>query len=450
MIDVPLLRRFVLLALVVGFPPASARAQNVARMDAIVRSYVDDKTFMGAVLVARDGNVLLSRGYGQANLEWQIPNTPTTKFRLGSLTKQFTAAAVLLLEERGKLKIDDLVKVHMPDAPAAWGGITIFHLLTHTSGIPNFTALPEYRQMQVFDTPVVEIVAKTRDKPLEFVPGDRMNYSNSGYVLLGYLIEQISGQSYAQFVTENLFAPLGMTDSGYDSNASVIARRASGYAPGANGPVNAGFIHMSIPHAAGALYSTAEDLLRWEQGLFGGKIMSAASLRKMTTPFKNGYALGLAVTTVDGRQRISHNGGIEGFNTALDYYPESKIVVLALSNLNGPAADQIAAQLGKSAHGEAVVLTSERKEITLPPQVLERYAGSYVFRPGLDMVVTVEDGRLMTQLGPQPKVPIFPESATSFFARVVNAQIEFKLDAAGKVTALVLRQGPASLEAPRK
>src|SRR6185369_10807749 len=163
----------------------------------------------------------------QANLEWQIPNTPTTKFRLGSLTKQFTAAAVLLLEERGKLKIDDLVKVHMPDAPAAWGGITIFHLLTHTSGIPNFTALPEYRQMQVFDTPVVEIVAKTRDKPLEFVPGDRMNYSNSGYVLLGYLIEQISGQSYAQFVTENLFAPLGMTDSGYDSNASVIARRAS-------------------------------------------------------------------------------------------------------------------------------------------------------------------------------------------------------------------------------
>jgi len=357
---------------------------------------------------------------------------------------------VLLLEERGKLKIDDLVKVHMPDAPAAWGGITIFHLLTHTSGIPNFTALPEYRQMQVFDTPVVEIVAKTRDKPLEFVPGDRMNYSNSGYVLLGYLIEQISGQSYAQFVTENLFAPLGMTDSGYDSNASVIARRASGYAPGANGPVNAGFIHMSIPHAAGALYSTAEDLLRWEQGLFGGKILSAASLRKMTTPFKNGYALGLAVTTVDGRQRISHNGGIEGFNTALDYYPESKIVVLALSNLNGPAADQIAAQLGKSAHGEAVVLTSERKEITLPPQVLERYAGSYVFRPGLDMVVTVEDGRLMTQLGPQPKVPIFPESATSFFARVVNAQIEFKLDAAGKVTALVLRQGPASLEAPRK
>jgi CubicO group peptidase (beta-lactamase class C family) len=425
-------------------------AQDVARLDAIVRSYVDDKRFMGSVLVARDGNVLLSKGYGQANLEWQLPNTPTTKFRLGSLTKQFTAAAVLLLEERGKLKTDDLVRVHLPDAPAAWGGITVFHLLTHTSGIPNFTALPEYRQMQPFDTPVVEIVARTRDKPLEFVPGERMNYSNSGYVLLGYLIEKISGQSYAQFVTENIFTPLGMKDSGYDSNAAVIVRRASGYTPGPNGPVNAGFIHMSIPHAAGALYSTTEDLLRWEQALFGGRILSAASVRKMTTPFKNDYALGLAVTTVNGRTRISHNGGIEGFNTSLDYYPESKVVVLALANLNGPAADQITAQLGKSVHGETVVLTSERKEITLPPQVLERYAGSYALRPGVDMVVTVEGGRLMTQLGPQPKVPIFAESATSFFARVVDAQIEFRTDAAGKVTALVLRQGPANIEAPRK
>jgi CubicO group peptidase (beta-lactamase class C family) len=419
-------------------------------MDAIVRSYVDDNRFMGAVLVARDGNVLLSKGYGRANLEWQLPNTPTTKFRLGSLTKQFTAAAALLLEERGKLKTDDLVKVHLPDAPAAWGGITIFHLLTHTSGIPNFTALPEYRQRQLFDTPVVEIVARTRDKPLEFVPGERMNYSNSGYVLLGYLIERISGQSYAQFVTENIFSPLEMKDSGYDSNAAVIARRASGYTPGPHGPVNAGFIHMSIPHAAGALYSTAEDLLRWEQALFGGRILSAASVRKMTTPFKNDYALGLAVTAVDGRRRISHGGGIEGFNTSLAYYPESKVVVLALANLNGPAADQITAQLGKSVHGDTVVLTSERKEITLPPQVLQRYAGSYALRPGVDMVVTVEDGRLMTQLGPQPKVPIFPESATSFFARVVDAQIEFRMDAAGQVTALVLRQGQANLEAPRK
>jgi hypothetical protein len=156
------------------------------------------------------------------------------------------------------------------------------------------------------------------------------------------------------------------------------------------------------------------------------------------------------VTAVDGRPRISHSGGIEGFNTSLAYYPESKVMVLALANLNGPAADQITALLGKSVHGDTVVLTSERKEITLPPQVLQRYAGSYALRPGVDMVVTVEDGRLMTQLGLQPKVPIFPESPTSFFAKVVDAQIEFRTDAAGQVTALVLHQGTANLEAPRK
>ncbi len=444
-------RRFVLLALVACLPPASASAQDVARMDAIVRSHAEGKTFMGAVLVARDGNVLLSKGYGQANLEWQIPNTPTTKFRLGSLTKQFTAAAVLLLEERGKLKTDDLVKVHMPDAPAAWSGITIFHLLTHTSGIPNFTALPEYRQMQPFDTPVVEIVARTRDKPLEFVPGERMNYSNSGYVLLGYLIEKNQRPELrAVRDGEHLHAA---------GNEGLGLRLERGRDRAARQRVFAGprwarecrvHPHEHSARRGRAVFHRPRTCCAGNRGCSAASSCPPASVQKMTTPFKNDYAFGLAVTAVDGRRRISHSGGIEGFNTSLAYYPESKVVVVALANLNGPAADQIAAQLGKSAHGEPVVLTSERKEITLPPQVLERYAGSYALRPGLDMVVTVEDGRLMTQLGPQPKVPIFPESATSFFAKVVDAQIEFKMDAAGKVTALVLRQGPANLEAPRK
>jgi hypothetical protein len=394
---------------------------------------------------------------------------------------------------------------------------------------------------------VADIVATFRDKPLEFAPGERMNYSNSGYILLGYLIEKISGQSYEQFVKDNIFTPLGMKDSGYDSNSAVIARRASGYTPGPGGLTNAGFVHMSIPHGAGALYSTTEDLLRWEQGLFGGKLLSAASLKKMTTPYKNDYAFGVTVQTVDGRQRIWHNGAIEGFNTSMAYYPASKVATIVLANVNGPAPDQMTAQLGKLGHGDAVLLTSERKELKLPretlaayvgtyelaPQVrimmtldgdqlmtqlsgqpklpvfaetdssfflkivdaqltfekdsrgavaavvlhqngreqraarisdtvaerkavavsskvLERYVGSYAFRPGVDMVVTLEGDQLMTQLGPQPKLQIFPESETAFFAKVVDAQIEFKADATGKVTALVLHQGPANIEAPRK
>jgi len=334
-------------------------AQDVSRMDQVVRTYVP-RQFMGSVLVARGNEVLLSKGYGSANLEWDIPNTPVTKFRLGSLTKQFTAASILLLEERGKLKVDDPIKKYLPDAPVAWDKITIFNLLTHTAGIPNFTSFPDYASTEPFPTTAEKLVARFRDKPLEFEPGERWNYSNSGYVLLGYLIEKISGQTYEKFVQENIFAPLAMKDSGYDSNSAVTSHRAAGCSRSQNGPVNAGFIHMSIPHAAGALYSTTEDLLRWEHGLFGGKLVSTASLEKMTTPFKNDYAFGLGVRTTNGRKVIDHNGSIEGFNTVLAYYPESKVTVVALANLEGPAVAEIATKLGLLAHGEVVRLPSWR------------------------------------------------------------------------------------------
>src|SRR5262245_11585088 len=323
----------ILRALAVLLVATSSFAQEAARLDQVVQTYVDNKTFMGSVIVARGADVLLSKGYGSANLEWDIPNTPATKFRLGSITKQFTAASILLLGERGKLKLDDPLKLYMPDAPASWDRITIFNLLTHTSGIPNFTALPEYRALQVVDTPVLKTIGEVRDKPLDFFPGEKMSYSNSGYIVLGYVIEKISGGSYEKFVQDNIFAPLGMKDSGYDSNTAIIPHRASGYVPSPNGPVNAGYIHMSIPHAAGALYSTTEDLLRWEQALFGGKIVSAESLRKMTTPFKNNYALGVTVQTANGKTAIQHGGGIDGFNTFLSYCPDDKLTVTVLGNV---------------------------------------------------------------------------------------------------------------------
>ena len=232
-------------------------------MDQIVTSYVTSGKFMGSVLVARGDQILLNKGYGSANLEWNIPNDPSTKFRLGSLTKQFTAASILLLEERGKLSVSDPVKKYLPDAPAAWDKITLYNLLTHTSGIPSFTGFPDYAESEPFATTPANLVARFRDKPLEFEPGTKWNYSNSGYALLGYLIEKVSGESYADFVQKNIFTPLGMKDSGYDSASAIIPHRASGYVAGPQGRENAGFIHMSVPFAAGALYSTTEDLLKW-------------------------------------------------------------------------------------------------------------------------------------------------------------------------------------------
>ncbi len=427
----------------------SSFAQDATRMEEVVQTYVRDKTFMGAVLVARGSDVILNKGYGSANLEWDVPNTPATKFRLGSITKQFTAAAILLLAERGKLTLDDPIRKHVPDAPAAWDAITIFHLLTHTSGIPNFTSLPDYKTLKLEDTPVAKTIVSVRDKPLEFVPGERMSYSNSGYLVLGYVIERVTGASYEKFVTDNIFTPLGMKDSGYDSNAAVIARRASGYMPSPNGPVNAGFVHMSIPHAAGALYSTTGDLLRWEQGLFGGKVISPASLARMTSPFKSDYGLGVAVRTVNGRKMVQHGGGIDGFNTFLAYYPDDKLTVAVLANLNGEAPTQLAAKLADLAYGGVVQLPSERKEITLPAATLAKYVGTYEVAPGVNMMMRLVGDRLTTQLTGQQQIPAFAESETKFFLKVVDAQVEFFMDPSGTVTHAVMYQNGRERKVPR-
>jgi CubicO group peptidase (beta-lactamase class C family) len=424
-------------------------APDKARMEQVIQSFVSNKQFMGSVLVARGNDIVLDKGYGFADLEWDVPNSPTTKFRLGSVTKQFTAASILLLEERGKLIVNDPLKKYMADAPAAWDKITIFDLLTHTSGIPNFTSFPDYAYKEPFPATPEQLVARFRDKPLDFEPGEKWSYSNSGYVLLGYLIEKVSGETYAKFVQENIFTPLGMKDSGYDSNSAIISRRASGYVPSVSGPLNAGFIDMTVPLSAGALYSTTHDLLRWEQGLFGGKLLSAASLQKMTTPFKSDYAFGLLVHTVGGHKVIDHGGGIEGFNTHLTYYPDDKVTVVVLGNLNGQAPDDIAARLGSIALGEKIVLASERKEVTVDPKLFDSYIGSYQLAPTFILTVTREGDQLFVQATGQAKFEVFPESIRDYFYKAVDAQISFVTDGQGRATELILHQGGLDRHAKR-
>ena len=432
-----------------GTASASPAGPDVPRMEQVIQSFVSDNHFMGSVLVARGNEIILEKGYGFANLEWETPNSPSTKFRLGSITKQFTAASILLLEERGKLSVSDPVKKYMPDAPAAWDKITIYNLLTHTSGIPSFTSFPDYASLEPFPTTAEQLVKRFRDKPLDFQPGEKWSYSNSGYVLLGYLIEKISGESYEKLVQENIFKPLGMKDSGYDSNSAIIPHRAAGYSPGPNGPENAGYINMTVPLSAGGLYSTTDDLLRWEQGLFGGKLLSPASLQKMTTPFKNDYACGLMVHTANGHKVIEHGGGIEGFTTALAYYPEDKLTVVVLSNINGPSTPDIASKLAALAHGEKVVLLSERKEVAVDPKLFEGYVGNYELAPKFILTVTREGDKLITQATGQPKVPIFAQSEREFFAKVVDAQITFVTDAHGRASELILHQGGQDVHAKR-
>lgn len=421
----------------------------VSRMEEIVQDSVSRKVFMGTVLVARGDEILLDKGYGFANLELDVPDAPSTKFRLGSVTKQFTAASIMLLQERGKLNVDDLVKKYMLDAPAAWDKITLFNVLTHTSGIPNYTSFPDYPALQGIPTTPQKLVARFIGKPLDFQPGEKYSYSNSGYILLGYLIEKISGESYEKFLQENIFTPLGMNDSGYDSNTAIILHRAEGYAPGPTGIVNADYTDMTVPFAAGALYSTTEDLLRWEKGLYGGKLLKPDSLVKMTTPFKNNYAFGLEVRTVNGHEVINHGGGIQGFNTMVAYYPDDKLEVIVLSNINGAAPQDLAAKLAAIAHGEKVILSSERKQIRVDPKVFDGYIGRYQLTPTLTVTVTREGDHLFSQSNAQPKSEIFPEAENDYFMKTADVQITFVTDTQGRATELILHQNGQDRHAKR-
>jgi CubicO group peptidase (beta-lactamase class C family) len=346
---------FCLLAGISLSAHAPAEASNdIERMQRDIELRAANQHFMGTVLVAKGDRLLINRGYGFADLEWNAPNTPDTRFRIASITKQFTAAAILILQERGKLKVEAPLSTYLPDTPKAWNDVTIFNLLTHTSGILDFIHLAGFRSFATLPQRPEQLIAKIRDKPLQFAPGSDRAYSNTGYLLLGMVIEKVSGVSYAQFVKENLLDPAGMRDSGYDTHAAVIHQRASGYTYGPDGFENAPYLDMSIPFAAGGLYSTTGDLLRWERALFGGKILSRASLEQMTTPFKQNYGLGVVIQKLDGDKIIQHTGSLEGFNSFLIHGERNNLVVVVLSNVGGPATDQLADDLFKIVHGDKV------------------------------------------------------------------------------------------------
>ncbi len=426
----------IALALVVSLSAGTVcLAQDTARMDQIVQSYVSAGTFAGSVLVARGSDVIVSSVYGLANVEWNIPSTPDVRFKVASITKQFTATAILLLEERGKLKIGDLVKTHLPEAPPAWDRITLFHLLTHTAGFPGLQS-----PITSTDGTVAGYVTALMQRPLETQPGERFSYTNAGYFVLGHLIQKLTGQSYETFVRDNNFTPLGMKDTTLDG-AAVIARRAGSYTVTPTGLVNASYASdRVVPNAAAGLYSTTGDLLRWQNGLYGGKVMSKASLQKMTTPFKGDYGLGVYIRPIDGRQAATHGGGAPPFAN-LTYFFDRGISVVVLGNISIAPSAEIAGYLGALAHGDRIELMSERKAITLAPTALARYVGAYELAPGQTMTVSIGGEQLAMQFAGGNGVPLLAESETRFFIRDLNLVVEFVRDGAGNVTEMLLVQG---------
>lgn len=433
-----------------GFAQTAVSNQEVtAKVDEYMNALVNVKGYGGAVLIARDGKPIVSRGYGLANVELNVPNTAQTKFRIGSLTKQFTAAAILLLQERGKLNVRDGICKYLADCPAAWQPITIHQLLTHTSGIPNITALPDWEAKKTLPATTAQTVARFRDLPLEFKPGEQFKYSNSNYLLLGLIVEKASGVTYEAFMKDNVFAFLKMADSGLEHSERILKNRAAGYSLDGETVINASYVDMNLPFAAGALVSTVEDLLRWDQALYGESFLSKKSLDAMFTPEKNGYGYGIGVGTVKNRRLIAHTGGIEGFSAHISRYPDQRATVIVLLNNDNAPANLVANDLASILFGEGYEVPKGHKEITLDPKIYDAYAGQYEIAPQFVLTITREGNKLMGQATGQAAVELFPESETKFFLRVVDAQITFTKDANGQVTGLVLRQGGRDIPAKK-
>jgi CubicO group peptidase (beta-lactamase class C family) len=423
---------------------ATLFAQDLtSKFDGYLNTITRLSNFSGSVLVARDGKVVFSKGYGMANLEFEIPNRSQTKFRLGSITKQFTAAAILILQERGKLSVQNPVCNYVDGCPASWSEITIHHLLTHTSGIPNYTNFPDWQKTMMIPVTIDSLIGRFKDKPLEFKPGTKMSYGNSGYVTLGYIIEKVAGESYESFLQKNIFGPLQMTNTGYDTHDKILKNRATGYAMVDGKTVNSPYLDMTVPYAAGALYSTVEDLFIWNEALFNDKLLSAKSREAMMTPFQNNYAYGLAVDQQFKRKIVMHGGGINGFLTVLARFPEEKVTIVVLRNddYGLPGPERIWKDLAAIIFGEKYEIPRGKVVVKVDPKIYDAYAGEYQVGPSLILKVTRESDKLMGGPVGQPQVELIPESETEFFVREVNAQVTFVKDEKGQVTHLILNWG---------
>jgi CubicO group peptidase (beta-lactamase class C family) len=381
-----------------------------ASIDSIVASYLAGGRAAGmSVAVIKGRDTLTLKGYGFADLELDVPTPDRAIYEIGSVTKQFTAAAVLLLQERGKLSLDDPLTKYLPDYPTQGHTITVRRLLDHTSGIKGYTEVPEFRTIVMRDEPRDSLVAIFSKKPFDFAPGEGQIYNNSAYFLLGLIIEKTSGMSYADFVQKNLFDPAGMRDSRYCSERAVIKRRANGYDMTPTGMQRAAYLNHLWPYAAGSLCSTVGDLVAWTRAIHSGQILSRASYAELTTPgtLNDGtrlrYAKGLALHSVAGHRVIEHGGGINGFLSALSYFPDSNTIIAVLVNTAGPVSpDAVVASIAETVLGKVAPPASA-------PYTgdLKRFAGTYAgVGRGREMrIVVSSEGDALTITEARPGAP---------------------------------------------
>ena len=413
-------------------PTSKTRPQSLAaKVDAYVQPLVAGKNFSGCILMARNGRPLVDRCYGMANYELGARNTGATRFHIASVSKSFTAAAILLLEEHGKLKVEDELSKFISDYPRG-DEITIHQLLTHTSGIPNVNNFPEYDRKSMQQLSLEQVIALFKDKPLDFAPGSKYAYSNSNYNLLAYIIEKISGTRYGEFMQKNFFEPLGMRKSGDDQDPQqLILERAAGYVPiGYDQLGNAPYLDWSIKTGNGSLYSTTHDLLKWDQALYGTTLLKAETINKMFQKQPTAFSYGWFVRERFGHRVEAINGRSPGFTSSLERFPDDHASVIITANTYSGLTQSMASDL-------AAILFNQPYKSMLPAQAVEAvaaelqsYEGSYefgkdfTFNPGLKVEVRLSGGHL-TMNSSRGENFLIPTGAGTFVDRLYGGAVSF-------------------------
>ena len=415
-----------------------------SQLDAYLKAFAETGNFTGAVLVARKDKVLFRHAYGMANYELQVPNSLATRFHIASVSKPFTAIAILQLEGQGRLNVSDFVARFIPDFPNG-DRIKLEHLLTHTSGIPNVNDLPDYDTFARSPHTVEQLVAKFSSLPLDFAPGSSYHYSNSNYNLLALILEKVSGESYGDYVRKHILDPAGMQNTGQDGQAlRLIPQAASGYEPaGINSYEKAPYLDWSNKTGNGSLYSTVDDLYRFDRALNTDTLLKASTRQKYFVEGR-GNRFGWFNRKRGARRVMSSNGRSPGFTAQLDRFPDDDVTVIVLSNSYATVSqDPIAAGLAAIVFGEQPEKLPAMRAVAVPRTTLASYAGQYqygpdYFVPNAKFTLTVDGGAMLLELG-SFRTPLVPVSATEFLERNFLGQVVFSLAAGGKVDGMTYR-----------
>ncbi|MBX3253061.1 MAG: serine hydrolase [Chitinophagaceae bacterium] len=434
--------RFFITAVLVFFALVSFCQPEKAQLDSLVSRYADMNRFNGVVLVAKGGTILLNKGYGYRNVAGKIANDENSIFQLGSITKQFTTAVILKLQQEKKLSLNDKLSKYFPRFPKA-DSITIEQLMLHTSGIYSYTNDPKFMETEVSKPANREkMMALFKDRPLDFSPGKGWNYSNSGYSMLGYIIEKVAKMPYEQAVRKYIFTPLQMTHSGFDFTHLQSPEKTTGYFKiDKTGADTAPIVDSSVSFSAGAIYSTVGDIYKWHQALENYTILSRADQEKAYTPVRNNYGYGWVIGSVEGKKKVGHGGGIHGYITNFTRVPEDDICIVLLSNASDKSLEEITDKILKQLYNRPYDLPKQRLSIALPEASLKQYEGSYEIRPDLKVVMSVKDGTLNATPTNQSVKVLSAEKEDFFFDPVDDVQVEFVKNFRNEVEGLLLYQG---------